>query len=128
MAENWQKETARDIIALGSIPFYVIVVIRAIVGQYTPFVSHLLISLIVLVILWGITRKASQHIARAFVLVVYTSFFYGAALYAIFAALLWVSMLFSSHYLKVKSKEIALGALFGVVAVAAGYYFTLFLV
>lgn len=122
MQKNWKKEIARDIIALGSIPFYFIVMIRAIVGKYLPFVYHLGIALLVLIILSKI--KSNQHIARGLALVVFTSFFYKATLYTIFAALLWIAMVFSLVYLKVKNKEIAMGIIFGITSVVISYFLT----
>ena len=44
MKVNWKKETARDIIAIGSVPFYLIVIIRTLVGPFWEFFYQLLIG------------------------------------------------------------------------------------
>ena len=124
MAKNWKKEFARDFIALGSIPFYFIVIVRAIVGQHLSFISHTVIALIVLTILSMIAKKTNQHVARSLMLVVFTSFFYKATLYTIFASILWIGVIFSLVYLKVKSKEINKGITFGIISMIISYLLT----
>ncbi|TKJ17166.1 hypothetical protein CEE44_01365 [Candidatus Woesearchaeota archaeon B3_Woes] len=128
MIKNWKKEIARDLLALGGIPFYFIVLIRAIIGKYSPFVYQLVITLVVLVILSLIFKNSNQHIARGLILVFFTSLFYKDILFTIFASLLWLFMIFSLFYLKVKSKEIVKGVLFGVISMTMGYYLTPFLI
>ena len=90
MEKNWKKGIARDVMALGSIPFYFIVIIRAIIGKYAIFVYQLLIAAIILFLLMKIFRKSNAHIARGLILVVFTSLFYRDNLYTTFAFLLWI--------------------------------------
>ena len=66
MDKLWKTEIARDLIALGSIPLYLIVIVRAIIGEYLPFVYQLSIALLLLIILSSIAKNFNQHIARAF--------------------------------------------------------------
>ncbi len=123
MIKEWKKEIARDIIALGSIPFYFIVIIRAIIGEYTPFVYQLLFTFIILLVLYQFTRF-NQYIARGLVLVVFTSAFYNVVLYTIFAVLLWICMILSLVYLKFKGSEITKGVLLGFISTGISYYLT----
>lgn len=127
MVKDWKKELARDTIALGSIPFYLIVVIRAIIGEYLIFVYQLLIALVILIILSQIVKKSDMHIARCFVLWVFTSLFYRHNLYTIFAFLLWVVVIISSHYLKVKKNVIIKGIILGVISSGIAYYLAPFI-
>ncbi|MAG07844.1 hypothetical protein CMO89_00045 [Candidatus Woesearchaeota archaeon] len=122
MLENWKKEVARDCIALGSIPFYFIVIIRAIIGKYNVFVYQLLIALAVLVILGFLIKRSDMHIARCFALWAFTSLFYQDNLYTAFAFLLWIAVLVSSYYLKVKKSMIVKGTVLGIASSGAGYY------
>jgi len=121
MAKNWKREIARDFVALGSIPFYFIVIIRAIIGQFPPFIYQLVIALFVILILSKIIKNSNEYVARGLVLVVFTSLFYKATLYTIFAFLLWFMMIVSSSYLKVKPNEIVKGILFGALSVIISY-------
>jgi len=122
MTKDWKKEVARDSIALGSIPFYFIVIIRAIIGKYNIFVYQLLIALAVLIILSLVVKKSDMHIARTLILWAFTSLFYKDNLYTIFAFLLFVIVIISSYYLKVKKKEIIKGITLGIGSSVAAYY------
>ena len=122
MAKNWKKEAARDMMAFGSIPFYFIVVIRSMIGQYAIFVYQMVIAAIVLFLLFKIFKKSNAYIARGIVLVVFTSLFYKDSLFALFAFLLWILMIISAFYIKVKKTEIIKGALLGILAVGTAYY------
>ena len=125
MVKNWKKEIARDIIALGSIPFYLLVIIRAIIGEYAVFVYQLIIALIVLIVLSLILKNSNQHIARGFIVVSFTSLFYKAPLYTTFAFLTWAGMVLSSKYLKIKNKEIFKGIAIGIISTLASYWLVL---
>jgi len=126
MAKSWKKEIARDIIALGSIPFYAIVFVRVIIGKYMPFIYYMVIAFVLLIILSKLIKNSNMHIARGLVLMVFISFFYKVLLFTVFAGLLWVLMLVSSYYLKVKTKEIWKGVLLGVLSMLISYLIMLF--
>jgi len=127
MKKDWKKEVARDCIALGSIPFYFIVIIRAIIGQYAIFVYQMLIALVVLIALSVVVKKVDIYVARVFVLWVFSSLFYNHNLYTIFAFLLWIFVIISSNYLKTKKNVIIKGVIFGVVSAGVAYYLAPFI-
>jgi len=120
MPKGWKKEVARDIIALGSIPFYLLVLIRAIIGKHANFVYHMIIAFLILFILSKIIKNSNQYIARSFIIIVFSSFFYTATLYTVFVSLVWVMMIFSSRYLKTK-ESIFKGIILGIVTTLASY-------
>ena len=122
MAKDWKKEVARDAIALGSIPFYLIVIIRAIIGQYAVFVYQVVIAFVVLVALSFVVKKSDMYIGRVFVLWVFTSLFYKHNLFTIFAFLLLVLVIGSSHYLKTKKNVIIKGVVLGIIGAGVAYY------
>ena len=127
MKSSWLKETARDLFAFGSIPFYFLVVIRAIIGKYNVFVYQMIITAIVILILYFIIKDSNLHIARAFAIIVFTSIFYKAMLYTFFAALVWIVLLVSAYYLKRKIGSILRGIIIGLLGSLIGYYGTLYL-
>ena len=127
MPKNWKKEVARDTLALGSIPFYFLVVIRAVIGKYAIFVYQVLIAIIVLIVLSKIIKNSNLHIARGFVLIVFTSLFYNDLFYTSFVSLLFLVMLISSAYLKEKKSRIAKGVLLGMVTSLVSYYLAMLL-
>ena len=126
--KTWQKEIARDAIALGSIPFYFIVIVRAVIGQSSIFITQLVISLIAWLILARLIKDADHHISRSFILFVFISLFYQELIFTIFAAVLWMMIVLSGKYVGRSNKELVLGALLGVLSSAAGFYLASILV
>jgi len=122
MNKNWKKEIARDTLALGSIPFYILVMARAVVGKYAIFIYQLLIALVILFILSKIIKNSQMHIARAFVLVVFTTLFYNDQFYTVFVFLVFIILIVSCLYLKIKKIEIGKGILLGIIASLVSYY------
>jgi len=121
MEKNWKKEIARDSLALGSLLFYAIVIIRAIVGEYLPFVYQLVIAIVALFLLSRVI-KGDQYLARGIILFVFTSLFYNDKMFAIFAFTLLVILIVSLNYLAVKRNVILNGLLLGITSTVTSYY------
>lgn len=127
MAKKWKKELARDIIALGSIPFYILVVVRMLIPEeLSIFAPRLIIAFITLCIL-STFIKSNHHIARGFILVFFTSLGYKNTLFTILVCLMWVGMIYSANYLKIKKREILNGSIIGVISTVVAYYATMLL-
>ena len=125
MKKDWKYEIARDSMAFGSILFYLIVLVRSTIGEYLTFVYQLLIALAFLMLSSFFIKKANHHLARAFVLVVFTSLFYKDAPFTVFAALVWVFMIGSAFYIKENKKSVYRGIVLGIIASLVGYYLSL---
>lgn len=100
-------------------------IVRSTIGEYLIFVYQLLIAISILIILSLVVKNANHHLARAFVLVVFTSLFYKDASFTVFAALVWVFMIGSAFYIKESKKSIYKGIILGVIAALVGYYLSL---
>lgn len=118
---NWKKEVARDIIALGGLPFYFLVVIRSVIGEDSSFVAQTAIGILVLLILSVFVKNSNQYIARGIILATFSSMYYKSIAYTIFAYLLLFGMGFSLAYLKVRNKEITKGAVIGGISIVISY-------
>ncbi len=127
MTKSWLMEMARDLLALGSIPFYFLVVVRAVIGKYDVFVYQMLIAALAILALFFIIKGSNLHIARSFVAVVFTSLFYKEMLYTVFASLIWALLLASAYYLKRNIGYIFRGILIGMLSSLAGYHLTFYL-
>ena len=125
MKKDWKYEIARDSMAFGSILFYLIVLVRSTIGEYMIFAYQLLIAITILILSSFIVKNANHHLARGFVLVVFTSLFYKDVTFTVFAALLWVFMIGSAFYIKESKKSIFKGIILGVIAALVGYYLSL---
>ena len=127
MRNPWLKEIARDLLALGSIPFYFLVVIRAIIGKYDIFVYQMLIAGTSIFILYFIIKDSNMHIVRSFAVVIFTSLFYKEMLYTFFAFLVWVLLVVSGYYIKRNIGSLFRGIIIGIMSSLLGYYGALFL-
>lgn len=123
-----KNEVARDLIALGGLPFYFLVLVRATIGSYHEFLSQVAIALPALYVLSIFVKGSNLHIARGLVLVVFTSIFYEALPFTVFSALVWACMILSLIYLKVAKGEIIRGIVIGAASVAISYSLTLLIV
>jgi len=125
MKKDWKYEIARDSMAFGSILFYLIVIVRSLIGEYLIFVYQLLIALAVLVLSSFIIKNTNHHLARAFVIVVFTSIFYKDNFFTFFAILLWIFITVAAFYMKLNKKSIYQGIVLGIIAALVGYYLSL---
>jgi len=124
MQKPWKKEFARDLIALGSIPFYFIVTIRAVIGEFTPFVSHLVMALLVYFVLSKVMASSDPYVARSLILLIFVSFFYRVMLFTVFAVVLWLCILWAQKYLRVKNNALLKGVLLGLISSGVSYILT----
>lgn len=122
---NVKEEVARDIVALGGLPFYLLVLVRAAIGEYASFLVQVAAALPVLYLLARFVKGSNLHIARALILVVFTSLFYKALPFTIFSSLAWFGMIYSLSYLKTGAREIFKGTALGIVSVIISYALTL---
>jgi hypothetical protein len=119
--KNWQKEIARDIIAMGSIVFYFLVVGRALVGPFWIFLTFLCLSAIILLLIYFVHREFESYLARGIILAIGTSYFYGDIIFTLFAAAVYILMVLSSFFLENSILNIIKGIIFGLISTGAGY-------
>jgi hypothetical protein len=117
----WIKETARDIIALGSIVFYFLVVGRALVGPFWVFFTFLCCAAATLLIIYFLHKEFETYIARGIILAIGTSYFYSDLIFTLFAAVVYIIMVVSSSLLGNSIKKIVKGIIFGLISTGVGY-------
>jgi hypothetical protein len=120
--KNWKKEAARDVLALGGIAFYFIVVGRSFVGAHYTFVWQIVIAAVLAFIASQVIEKADYHIARGLILVIFTTFFYDEKTYTIFAWIIFAAMILCSLYVWKDKKKLLYGAALGAAISALSYY------
>ena len=125
MKKNWKYEIARDLMAFGSIIFYLLVLVRSTIGEYMIFVYQLLIALAIMILSSLVVKNANNYLARALVLVVFTSLFYKDVPFTIFASLLWVFMIGAAFYIKETKESVTKGIVLGIIAAIISYYLSL---
>jgi len=128
MSGDVKDEIARDMVALGGLPFYLLVLVRASIGEYISFLIQVAVALPVLYLLSLVLKGSNLHIARALVLVVFTSLFYKALPFTVFSTLIWCGMIYALVRLNKPASEILKGIAIGAVSVVISYALTLLLV
>ena len=125
LQKDWKRELARDCIALGSIPFFFIVIIRSIIGQYALFVYQLIIAIIILYIIKLIIPKTELYSSRSLIIFTFTSIFYKELFFTSFAFILWIAILISINHiktqLKIERKNIVIGIFAGIFSSGLSY-------
>lgn len=121
LSGNAKEEIARDLIALGGLPFYLLILVRAAIGEYISFFIEIAIALPALYLISRALRGSNMHIARALVLVVFTSLFYKALPFTIFSSLVWCGMIYALYRLNKQAGEILKGIAAGAVSVVISY-------
>ena len=118
--KEWTKETARDLIALGSIPFLLLTIVRVSTGP-----AYYSLQFIISSVLFFILRmifKAELHAGLGVILLTFTSIFYRSALFTAFALIVYAGIIVSLFYLKRDKAGILKGILLGSISAGIGYF------
>lgn len=124
---NKKKEFARDFLALGSWVFFVLVIVRAAIEPYRPFIDQLIIAGVLLVVVGLVFRRKKfydPYVARGLVLVVFTTIFYNSRIFSIFVILIMIGLIISSYVVGNKWKKINLGLIIGAIVSIISWYVT----
>jgi hypothetical protein len=116
VSEQWRREVQRDLMALGSVVFYLLVLGRALVGPYWDLATPLLVVGIGLLVVHPLLRSADLYLARALIVAVLVTRHYGDVVFGLFAGAAFVLMLVSAPALGRSRAAIAQGLAIGVVA------------
>jgi len=119
MEKKWLKELARDLIALGGIPFLLLTIARVSV-PFTYYPMQFIVSSILFFILRAIF-KADLRAGIGLMLSIFISLYYRNALFTSFASLVYVGIVISLFYLKKEPRQIFKGILLGGISTAIGY-------
>ena len=115
-----KKEVARDIMALGSIPFFLIVIVRIIILENPEYLFQIVFAGIFFLPLYAIF-KSSLHLGLGLILVAFLSLYYQENLFTAMAIILYLGMIISATYIKIEKKKIIQGIIFGLISTTASY-------
>jgi len=121
------SEISRDLLAIGSIPMFIIVASRAAIGDHTPYVKEILLAGLFLFIFFifsiSILKiKPQNHLARTIIIYIFTILFYNNKNFTFFASFLLFLVFISVFYLKYSKKSIFTGAIYGLISSALSFY------
>lgn len=113
--------TARDIVALGSIPFFILVLVRVYLLNKPDYFSQFLIAGVLFLIL-AFSFKFDKYSGLGLVILIFTILYYNVNTYTIFSSITYVLLLISLIYLKKVKKKIFLGTATGALCSVVSYY------
>jgi hypothetical protein len=114
MKKEWIKQSKRDLVGLGGIPFFILVVIRIWILNKPDYLNQLLIAG-VLFIVFSYTTKSNIHSGFALIILIFTSIYYNDLRFTIFASLIYIVLIYSLFSIKIKKNKIIKGILFGAI-------------
>lgn len=115
------KEIPRDLIALGGLPFFILIIGRVwmLDKSYYPF-QFILGGIIFLSLIF--LFKSNMNSGLGLIALVFTILYYNHLKFSIFAIFIYFLLILSLVYLKKNKKEILKGILFGAVSSIISYY------
>lgn len=123
MKKEWLNEIVRDIIALGGLPFFVIVLIRVfILPDYPYYLSQFAVAGVIFFISM-LLFKQNLHAGLGLILLVFTTLLYEDVRFGILVGILYIFLIAGLIYLKKDKKKIFIGILIGGVSSLISYYF-----
>lgn len=122
MSNDWENDLSRDVKALGSIVFYSLVLVRAAIGPFFPFLYQLLIALLILYLSSLFVKVYDAYVARALIVAAFTTLFYKDLIFGIFAFLVFVALIVSTLHLGSSKAKVCKGILVGIMGVLGGFF------
>jgi len=121
MKEDWSKDFIRDLIALGGIPFFILVIMRVSMMGNNKYPTQFVIGGIIFLLLMLIF-KANLHAGLGLVILIFTILYYREMDFSVFASLAYVGLIGSLFYLKKDKFRIVKGILFGALSSGISYW------
>ena len=121
--DNWKSESARDIISLGSITFFILVLARVYLLNNPEYFNQFLFSGTIFLVLCFIF-KLNLYSGLGLIVVVFTSLYYSEMTFSVFGSIAYILVIVSLLYLKYNTKKVFLGILAGMVGIGITYLLT----
>ena len=119
---NFKKELARDFLALGSWVFFILVIARALIQPYRPFVDQMIIAGIILILINLIFKDYDGYIAKGLILFFFVSIFYKNNFFTAFVTLTILGLIISSYLSGNSRFKIIKGIIIGAISTLISYY------
>ena len=120
---SWIKTAARDIVAIGGIPFFILVLARVHMLNNPEYFSQFLISGGVFLLAF-LLFKQNIYSGLGLITLVFTSMYYNDVIFTIFGVIAYILLLAGLFYLKEDWKKVVSGVLIGVIGIGASFVFS----
>ena len=115
-ALGWIETAARDLVAIGSVPFFILVLVRVYLLNNPEYFSQFVISGVIFLGAFFLFRQ-NIYAGLGLIILVFTSIYYNNITFATFGAIAYVFLLAGLFYLKEDVKKILLGIFIGLISV-----------
>ena len=113
-AKKFLEEYARDIIALGSPIFFILVLARIFLLSNYSYLSQFFIAGIIFSLLAYFFR-ANIYSGLGLIVLIFTTLYYNRINFTIFAIFIYLLLIASLFYLKKEKSEVIKGIIFGLI-------------
>ena len=96
---DWLSETARDLVALGSVGFFLLVLVRVYMLDNPQYFSQFVLAGVVFLLLFAVF-KSNIYSGLGLIVLIFTSLYYADLKFTIFGGVAYVLLLGSLFYLK----------------------------
>ena len=121
MKTEYLKETARDLIALGSLVFFIIVIARIYLLSNYSYLGQFVLSALIFFPLMFLL-KANMYAGLGLIVLIFTTLFYNNLNFTIFGIAIYLLLLASLIYLKYDKKKVIIGVILGAISTGISYY------
>ena len=121
MKKEWIKETARDLIAFGSIPFFLLVLVRIWILDNPPFLAQFVFAGIIFLAIHFFSRM-SIYAGLSLIVLVFTILNYSDLRFTIFGSIIYLFLIWSLIYTKNSKEEVLKGFVFGALSSGISFY------
>ncbi|MBS3087519.1 hypothetical protein J4226_02895 [Candidatus Pacearchaeota archaeon] len=118
----WLRETMRDIVALGGLPFFVLVLARVWMLDNVTYFSQFAIAGIFFGLVFFLLKQ-DWHAGMGLIALVFTSLYYEDVVFGVFGIAIYLALLASLIYLEKDWKKVGLGILVGGISVLVSFIY-----
>ena len=115
------REIARDLIALGGIPFFVLVLVRVYLLNNPTYFSQFVVAGLIFILI-AMFLRISFYAGLGLVILIFTNLYYQDIKFGVFSIVAYLLLLAALVYLKKEKKDILLGVIAGGLSSGIAYY------
>ena len=117
---NWMKIIARDLIAIGGIPFFILVLVRVYLLNNPDYFLQFVVAGIIFIALF-LLLKQNIYAGLGLIVLTFTSLYYEDFIFSAFGTGAYVLLLVSLIYLKEDLWKIILGVILGSLSIGVTF-------
>ncbi len=119
--KDYIKDTARDLIALGGLPFFILILVRVYILNKPEYFAQFAVAGLIFIIIAPFLRT-SIYAGLGLIAVVFTNLYYQDLSFGIFSGIAYVLLLGSLVFLEKPKREIVKGVILGALSTGVAYY------